>query len=45
MKFARDFLANALVGGLLVVVPIYLAMLVRVQQHANKGRMASARAA
>ena len=28
MKFAREFLANALVGGLLIVVPIYLAMLV-----------------
>ena len=28
MKFARDFLANALVGGLLIVLPIYLAVLV-----------------
>jgi uncharacterized membrane protein len=28
MKFARDFLGNALVGGLLIVVPIYLAVLV-----------------
>jgi uncharacterized membrane protein len=28
MKFAREFLANALVGGLLIVVPIYLAVLV-----------------
>jgi uncharacterized membrane protein len=28
MKFAREFLAHALVGGVLVVVPIYLAVLV-----------------
>jgi uncharacterized membrane protein len=28
MKFAREFLANALVGGLLIVLPIYLAVLV-----------------
>ena len=28
MKFARDFLVNALVGGLLIVLPIYLAVLV-----------------
>jgi uncharacterized membrane protein len=28
MKFAREFLANALVGGVLVVLPIYLAVLV-----------------
>ena len=28
MKLARDFLANALVGGLLIVLPIYLAVLV-----------------
>src|SRR5215475_8237986 len=28
MKFARDFLANALVGGVLVVLPIYLTVLV-----------------
>jgi hypothetical protein len=26
MKFARDFLRNALVGGLLIVLPIYLAV-------------------
>jgi len=26
MKFARKFLANALVGGVLVVLPIYLAV-------------------
>jgi uncharacterized membrane protein len=28
MKFAREFLVNALVGGLLIVLPIYLAVLV-----------------
>ena len=28
MKFAREFLAHALVGGVLVVLPIYLAVLV-----------------
>jgi uncharacterized membrane protein len=28
MKFAREFLANVLVGGLLIVLPIYLAVLV-----------------
>ena len=28
MKFAREFLANTLVGGLLIVLPIYLAVLV-----------------
>jgi uncharacterized membrane protein len=28
MKFVREFLANALVGGLLIVLPIYLAVLV-----------------
>ena len=28
MKFAREFLVNALLGGLLIVVPIYLAVLV-----------------
>jgi uncharacterized membrane protein len=28
MKFVREFLVNALVGGLLIVVPIYLAVLV-----------------
>ena len=28
MKFAREFLANALVGGVLIVLPIYLAVLV-----------------
>jgi len=28
MKFAREFLGNALVGGLLVLLPIYLAVLV-----------------
>ena len=28
MKFAREFIVNALVGGLLIVVPIYLAVLV-----------------
>jgi len=28
MKFLREFLANALVGGLLIVLPIYLAVLV-----------------
>jgi len=28
MKFVREFLGNALVGGLLIVVPIYLAVLV-----------------
>ena len=28
MKFAREFLINALVGGLLIVLPIYLAVLV-----------------
>ena len=28
MKLAREFLANALVGGLLIVVPIYLTVLV-----------------
>jgi uncharacterized membrane protein len=28
MKFVREFLFNALVGGLLIVVPIYLAVLV-----------------
>ncbi len=28
MKFARDFLANVLVGGLLIVLPLYLAVLV-----------------
>ena len=28
MKFAREFLANALLGGVLVVLPIYLAALV-----------------
>jgi uncharacterized membrane protein len=27
MKFAREFIVNALVGGVLVVVPIYLAVL------------------
>jgi uncharacterized membrane protein len=28
MRFAREFLANALIGGLLVVLPIYPAVLV-----------------
>jgi len=28
MKFAREFLANTLVGGLLIVLPIYLAVLI-----------------
>ena len=28
MKFAREFFANVLVGGLLIVLPIYLAVLV-----------------
>jgi uncharacterized membrane protein len=28
MKFAREFVANVLVGGLLIVLPIYLAVLV-----------------
>jgi uncharacterized membrane protein len=28
MKFVREFLANALVGGVLIVLPIYLAVLV-----------------
>ena len=28
MKFAREFLTNALVGGVLIVLPIYLAVLV-----------------
>ena len=28
MKFAREFLANTLIGGVLVVLPIYLAVLV-----------------
>jgi uncharacterized membrane protein len=28
MKFAREFLVNVLVGGLLIVLPIYLAVLV-----------------
>ena len=28
MKFAREFLTNVLVGGLLIVLPIYLAVLV-----------------
>ena len=28
MKFAREFLVNTLVGGLLIVLPIYLAVLV-----------------
>ena len=28
MKFAREFLANTLVGGLLIVLPVYLAVLV-----------------
>ena len=28
MKFAREFLANVLVGGVLIVLPIYLAVLV-----------------
>jgi uncharacterized membrane protein len=28
MKFAREFLTNAMVGGVLVVLPIYLAVLV-----------------
>lgn len=28
MRFARDFVANVVVGGLLVVLPIYLAVLV-----------------
>ena len=28
MKFARDFLGNVLVGGVLIVLPIYLAVLV-----------------
>jgi uncharacterized membrane protein len=28
MKFVREFLVNALVGGLLIVLPIYLAVLV-----------------
>jgi len=28
MKFVREFLQNVLVGGVLVVLPIYLALLV-----------------
>ena len=28
MKFAREFIINAMVGGVLVVLPIYLAVLV-----------------
>ena len=27
MKFLRDFVANAVVGGLLVLVPVYIAVL------------------
>jgi hypothetical protein len=27
MKYAREFLANALLGGALVVLPLYLALL------------------
>ncbi len=27
MKFLRDFVANALIGGFLVLVPVYIAVL------------------
>jgi hypothetical protein len=29
MKYARDFLSNALVGGVLVLLPVYLAVLAK----------------
>jgi uncharacterized membrane protein len=39
MKLVRDFLANALVGGLLIVLPIYLAVLVLLKGMRSVGAL------
>ena len=39
MKFAREFLTNALVGGVLIVLPIYLAVLVLLKGMKSVGAL------
>ncbi len=39
MKVVRQFLANALVGGVLIVLPIYLAVLVLLKGAQSVGNL------
>jgi uncharacterized membrane protein len=39
MKFAREFVTNAVIGGVLVVVPVYLAVLLLLQGMKAVGQL------
>ena len=43
MKFVREFLQNTLVGGVLVVLPIYLALVVLLSYGLGRGVLRSIR--
>ena len=36
MKYAREFVVSAVVGGLFVIVPVYLAVLAAAQGHEDR---------